>query len=217
MRRIEYDLDADGLALIDAMVYALDDPTDPHTPRAWEERSRDPKRLMLARYLSSMYTVDHDLRQYQITNAGLLRSGLLKRLESSPHALHSSLEKMITSHEAFLDALGRGYVLKGEALSEWVSSDSDDLDEFVAEFDADDQIESVDGYHLAELQADVESDIALLCELRDLAEVVVDGIEPKVEKLIEELTEIAAGCAANRPARSFARRPSQSDCVLRLH
>ena len=191
VRRIEYDLDADGLALIDAMVYALDDPTDPHAPRAWEDRSRDPKRLMLARYLSSMYTVDHDLQEYQISNAGLLRSGLLKRLESSPQALHASLEKMIASHEAFLEALGKGYVLKGEALSDWVSSDSDDLDEFVAEFDNDEQIESVDGYHLTELKVDVESDIDLLRELRDFAAVVVDGIEPKVQTLIAELTEIA--------------------------
>ncbi|WP_206751450.1 SNF2-related protein [Kribbella rubisoli] len=192
VRRIDYGLDADGLALIDAMVYALDDPADPHTPRAWEDRSRDPKRLMLARYLSSMYTVDHDLQEYQITNAGLLRSGLLKRLESSPQALHASLEKMIVSHESFLSALGKGFVLKGEALSEWVSSDSDDLDEFVAEFDKDDQIESVDGYHLSELQVDVDSDITLLRELRDLAEVVIDGIEPKAERLIEELIQIAA-------------------------
>lgn len=191
VRRIDYQLDADRLTLIDAMVYALDDPTDPHAPRAWEDRSRDPKRLMLARYLSSMYTVDHDLQEYQISNAGLLRSGLLKRLESSPQALHASLERMIVSHEAFLDVLGRGFVLKGEALSDWVSSDSDDLDEFVAEFDEDDQIESVDGYHLAELQADVESDIALLSELRDLAAVVIEGNEPKVQKLIEELAAIA--------------------------
>ncbi len=193
VRRIDYDLDADGLTLIDAMVYALDDPTDPHAPRAWEDRSRDPKRLMLARYLSSMYTVDHDLQEYQITNAGLLRSGLLKRLESSPQALHASLEKMIVSHEAFLEALGKGFVLKGEALSEWVSSDSDDLAEFVAEFDRDDQIESVVGYHLTELQADVDSDITLLRELRNLALVVIDGgVEPKVKRLIEELTQIAA-------------------------
>jgi hypothetical protein len=191
VRRIDYDLDDHGLALIDAMVYALDNPTDPHAPRAWEDRSRDPKRLMLARYLSSMYTVDHDLQEYQISNAGLLRSGLLKRLESSPQALHASLEKMIVSHESFLDALGRGFVLKGEALSEWVSSDSDNLDEFVLEFDKDDQIESADGYHLTELQADVDSDITLLCEMRDLAAVVINGIEPKVERLIEELTQIA--------------------------
>lgn len=199
VRRLDYALDADGLALIDAMVYALDDPTDPHAPRAWGERSRDSKRLMLARYLSSMYTVDHDLQEYQISNAGLLRSGLLKRLESSPHALLGSLERMIASHEGFLEAIDRGFVLKGEALSEWVSSDSDDLDEFVAEFDKDDQIESVDGYHLTELNADVKSDIALLRELRDLAAVVVDGTEPKVQKLIAELTQIAADAQRTDP------------------
>jgi len=193
VRRIDYDLDNDGIALIDAMVYALDDPTDPHAHRAWEDRSRDPKRLMLARYLSSMYTVDHDLQEYQITNVGLLRSGLLKRLESSPQALHASLAKMIVSHEAFLDAFGKGYVLKGDALSDWVSSDSDDLDEFVAEFDNDEQIESADGYHSVELEADVRSDIALLGGLRDLTAVVVSGVEPKVARLIEELTHIAEG------------------------
>jgi len=191
VRRIDYDLESDGLALIDAMVYALDDPTDPQAPRAWEDRSRDPKRLMLARYLSSMYTVDHDLQKYQITNAGLLRSGLLKRLESSPQALHASLEKMIVSHEAFLAALDQGKVLKGDALNDWVSSDSDDLDDFVASLDDDSQVESVDGYHIAELTADVTSDIQLLRELRDLAATVVNGREPKVRRLIEELTHIA--------------------------
>jgi hypothetical protein len=191
VRRIDYELDKDGLALIDAMVYALDDPTDPQAPQPWEDRSRDPERLMLARYLSSRYTVDHDLQAYQVSNSGLLRSGLLKRLESSPQALKSSLEKMIAAHESFLDALRRGFVLKGEALSDWVSSDSDNLDEFVADFDGDEQIESVDGYHLSELKADVESDIALLYRLHDLAAVVVHNNEPKVRKIIEELTRIA--------------------------
>jgi hypothetical protein len=191
VRRIDYDLDIDGIALIDAMVYALDDPYDVRVPSAGIERASDPRRLKLARYLSSRYTVDHDLQQYQFTNAGLLRSGLLKRLESSPHALLASLEKMIISHEAFLDAIGRGYVLKGEALSDWVSSESDDLNEFVAEFDVDDQVESVEGYHSAELQADVESDISLLRHLVDLAREVVERDEPKVTKLVSELEVIA--------------------------
>jgi hypothetical protein len=191
VRRIDYALDEPGIALIDAMVYALDDPNDPHQARSWEDRSRDPKKLMLARYLSSMYTLDRDLQTFQITNVGLLRSGLLKRLESSPQALHASLTKMLKSHETFLDALGRGFVLKGEALNEWVSSDSDDLDEFVAEFDQDDQIESTDGYQVEQLRADVESDISLLREVRDLAETVVVGNEPKVEQLIDELSRIA--------------------------
>lgn len=192
VRRIDYDLDQAGVDLIDAVVYALDDPTDPHTPTAWQDRSRDPRRLMLARYLSSMYTIDHDLAEYQITNAGLLRSGLLKRLESSPHALQASLENMIASHDAFLAALQQGLVLTGEALSDWVASDSDDLDLFVAEFDDDTQIDDVAGYHQVELEADVRSDIDLLRELRDLAATVTAGVEPKVAQLVEELTRIAA-------------------------
>jgi hypothetical protein len=195
VRRIDYDLEQDGLALIDAMVYALDDPTDPHAARAWADRSRDPNLLMLARYVSSMYAIGNDLEEYQVNNAGLLRSGLLKRLESSPQALHDSLERMIVSHEAFLDALAQGFVLKGEALSDWAASDSDDLDQFVADFDdadkAEPQINAVSGYHVAELQGDVESDIALLGKLRDLAKVVINGAEPKIRKLIEELTAIA--------------------------
>lgn len=198
-RRISYDLDEAGLALIDAMVYALDDPGDPQVSRAWEERSRDPKRLMLARYLSSMYTLDHDLEQYQITNAGLLRSGLLKRLESSPHALHASLERMIFSHEAFLVALEKGYVLKGEALADWATADSDDLDEFVAEFDdaeKDNLIEAAGGYHAEALEGDVRSDIALLGSLRALAKTVIDAAEPKVATLVTELTRIAEDARA---------------------
>ncbi|MCZ4561809.1 SNF2-related protein [Rhodococcus sp. IEGM 1401] len=193
VRRIEYELDDAGVELIDVMVYALDDPDDPHTPRAWTDRSLDPGRLMLARYLSSHYTVDRNLLEYQVANTGLLRSGLLKRLESSPVALHASLERMIVSHEAFLDALGRGHVLKGDALNDWVSSDSDDLDSFVEAFDDEDQVDPVSGYHLAELEADVRSDIALLRRLRDLAATVLTGSEPKVDKLVEELTKIAEG------------------------
>lgn len=191
VRRIDYGIDETGLELIDAMVYALGDPTDPHAPRAWEERSLDPKRLMLSRYMSSKYTLDHDLLEYQITNAGLLRSGLLKRLESSPAALYSSLERMIKSHEVFLDALGKGYVLKGEALNDWGSSDSDDLDAFVEAFDDEDQVDAASGYHVTELETDARSDVALLRDLRDLAGTVLAGIEPKVNKLVEELTQIA--------------------------
>lgn len=224
VRRISYDLDEDGLALIDAMVYALDDPADPHATRAWEDRTLDPGRLMLARYVSSRYTLDQDLQEYQVTNVGLLRSGLLKRLESSPDALHASLARMIISHEAFLTALNKGYVLKGDALSDWVSSDSDDLDTFVAAFDDDEQIEGATGYHVAELDADVRSDIALLRELRDMAGVVIDGAEPKVDALVAELTQIAADARRIDPRgvphgdrRKIIIFSAFSDTIVSLH
>jgi hypothetical protein len=224
VRRIDYHLDDAGLELIDVMVYALDDPDDPHTPRAWADRSRDPGRLMLARYLSSRYTVDRNLLEYQVANAGLLRSGLLKRLESSPVALHASLARMIVSHEAFLDALSRGHVLKGDALNDWVSSDSDDLDAFVETFDDEDQVDTVSGYHLTELEADVRSDIALLRRLRDLAAAVATGSEPKVDKLVEELTTIAedarridSGGIAHGDRRKVIIFSAFSDTIIAIH
>ncbi|WP_454728191.1 SNF2-related protein [Cellulosimicrobium protaetiae] len=195
-RRIDYPIDDEGVALIDAMVYALDDPMDPHRPNGWADRLVDPDRLMLARYLSSGYTLDRDLEMYQITNAGLLRSGLLKRLESSPEALAASLERMIASHEAFLAALAGGYVLTGDALADWTSSDSDDLDAFVEALDVDKRPENAEGYHLIELTADVTSDIELLRRLHALAQTVVDSSERKVTELT---AAIAAGVNAVDP------------------
>ncbi|WP_425957017.1 SNF2-related protein [Xylanimonas sp. McL0601] len=195
-RRIDYPIDDAGVALIDDVVYALDDPNDPHRPNAWVERVTDPDRLMLARYLSSGYTLDHDLENYQITNAGLLRSGLLKRLESSPEALEASLERMIGSHEAFLTALAGGFVLTGEALADWTSSDSDDLVAFVEALDVDDRPAAASGYHLAELTADVTSDIELLRRLHALARSVVASSERKTTELT---AAIAAGVDAVDP------------------
>jgi hypothetical protein len=46
----------------------------------------------------------------------------------------------------------------------------------VSEFDNDEQIESTDGHHLAELEEDVRSDLALLRELLALTQAVVDGV-----------------------------------------
>ncbi|MCL1898928.1 MAG: SNF2-related protein [Promicromonosporaceae bacterium] len=194
-RRIDYQVGLAGLALIDAMIYALGDPTDPTVPNAWAERVEDPDRLMLARYMSSMYTLDNDLAKYQVSNAGLLRSGLLKRLESSTYALHASLGRMLASHEAFLTALDQGYVLAGDALAEWASSDSDDLDALVAELDSDAQVDSASRYHLDALRADVVSDMELLRRLQDMVADVVNeadgGAGPKAAMLIEELARIA--------------------------
>lgn len=192
VRRIDYPLSDLDLQLIDAVVYALDDPTDPHSMRGWQDRVVDPKRLMLARYLSGAYAIGHDLESYEISNAGLLRSGLLKRLESSPQALHTTLTKMIASHEAFLVALEQGWVLRGDALSEWVAAESDDLDGFLADFDDRDQAARADGFQVKALATDVTTDLVLLRELADLAVKVIGAGEPKAQRLIEELTQIAA-------------------------
>ncbi|WP_217132826.1 helicase-related protein [Leucobacter chinensis] len=193
VRRIDYELDASAIELIDRMVYALDRPDDEDIYASYDRRTRDPHRLMLARYTSSAYSINRELEGYQISNAGLLRSALLKRLESSPQALHSTLTTLIKTHEVFLAALNKGFVLQGEALREWGSSESDDLDTFVAELDEDDASDAMPAslFHSDALTEDVQGDLVLLDELRGLTAATIADGELKSARLVTELTRIA--------------------------
>ncbi len=226
VRRIDYDLDASDIVLIDAMIYALDLPDfdDPHD--LYLKQSVDPERLILARYVTSAYRLDNAMEAYQLSNAGLLRSAMLKRLESSPHALRATLDTLIRAHETFLDAMSKGYVLIGEALREWGSSDSDDLDEFVKALDVDDkdQAQPVAQYRLDQLRADVSSDLELLGRLRAMTEQTIADGEPKTERLIAELSAIADAARAVDPrgvSRGDRRKAiifsTYSDTVVALH
>lgn len=193
VRRIDYELDGPGVALVDTMIYALDplDPTDPP----------DPNKLTLARYTPSAYLLSGQQLAYQVSNAGLLRSALLKRLESSPQALLSTLATLIAAHETFLDSLGKGYVLIGEALREWGSSESDDLDAYVRDLDQDkkDQAQDSTLYREPDLAAAVESDLVLLRDLFVMAEAAIHDAEPKVQALVAELERIASEAQRTNP------------------
>lgn len=226
VRRIDYDLDQCDVELIDAMIYALDLPDfdDPHD--LYRKQSEDPDRLVLARYVTSAYRTDDGMEAYQLSNAGLLRSAMLKRLESSPHALQATLNTLIRAHQAFLDGLDKGYVLIGDALREWGSSESDDLDDFVKSLDDDDadQAQPVELYLVEDLRADVESDLELLGRLRVLAEKTIADGEPKSDRLVRELEAIATAARAvdARGVPSGDRRKvivfsTYSDTVVALH
>lgn len=226
VRRIDYDLDVSGLELIHRMVYALDLPEDIPLVTKYAERKSDPERLIFARYTSSAYLLSEEVEAFQASNAGLLRSALLKRLESSPHALANTLGVLISAHETFLGGLDKGYVLRGEALRDWASSESDDLESFVESIDEEDkdQAQSIALFHHTELREDVESDLALLGELRELALTTVADGDLKADRLIEELTAIAENSrkADSNGLSSGDRRKvivfsTFSDTVLDLH
>lgn len=199
LERLDYQLDETGQRLLDAVVYALDAPDDQIGP-IYEGRVDDPDRLLLSRYVPSAYNVeDEPAEGYQLSNAGLLRSGLLKRLESSPIALAMTLGRLIDSHRAFLDALGAGWVLAGDALREWTSTDSDDFDDFLESLDDYDTIQAspVTEYHEKELRTDVESDLELLGRLKGLADAAsTEGTDLKARRLLERLREIAQTTAS---------------------
>ena len=119
VRRVVYDLDAVLPGFFDRIARALDPDAAPG----------DPEALKLARYVPSQYRLDRALDTYEVQLAGLLRSGLLKRFESSPYAFGRTCERMAASHDAFLSLLEVGRVATGDALADWIATDSDDIDE----------------------------------------------------------------------------------------
>jgi hypothetical protein len=193
VERIDYELDDAGNELIDRVVYALDLPDDTPLVARYYERKKDSHRLILARYTPSAYLRDGDIEAFQRSNAGLLRSALLKRLESSPHALNRTLSKLIGAHDAFLQVLEKGIVLKGEALREWVSSESPDLEDFLENLDEEStqQVDDIDLYEAEALIEDVSSDLVLLKELQQLSEKASRDGDKKADRLVSELSAIA--------------------------
>lgn len=203
LQRLDYDLDETGQDLLEAVVYALDSPDDQIGP-VYEGRVDNPDRLLLSRYISSAYNIeDEPAEGYQLSNSGLLRSGLLKRLESSPTALALTLGRLVDSHGAFLEALDLGWVLVGDALREWTSTDSDDFDEFLESLDdlRSTQAEETVYFHEDQLRTDVESDLDLLKRLKAIADkATTSTTDLKAQRLIERLREIAQ--AASTPDKT---------------
>jgi hypothetical protein len=201
VERIDYELDAAGEALLERVITALE-PDDLDTEKWTPGRPPRPGRLTLARYVPSRYAIREDIEAVQVVNAGFLRSGLLKRLESSPYALAETLGVVIGNHEDFLRALSLGKVLRGKALQAWAEADDDVLIEEVVAALGDEDLDSVGelaDYYGRELVDDVEADLVLLRELRAEAQRVSAGRDPKAERLLTKLTEIATEAA--RPSR----------------
>ena len=199
VHRLTYDLDIDSDDIIGRVIHALAVSEEENLViRAGTHR--DPSRLSLARYAPSVYLKTNDVDHLQITNVGLLRSGLLKRLESSTAALVATLTRLIASHQAFIKGIDAGYVITGDTLRDYVSSESDDLNEFLDLLDevSADEVKDIKDYDGHALKRDVELDLVLLEELVELAKKRQNqGPDSKVEELLAHLSEIAE--EAERP------------------
>ena len=178
VKQIEYSLDAVLPGFFDEFAAAL-------APDAGEPL------LTLARYWPSRYRHEPDPEdnQREAALAGLLRSGLLKRFESSVYAFARTAKNMADSHDKFLHVMDRGYVPKAKALQEWSETDND---ETLAELLAESGSEPLAWYQAAELRRDVENDRDILRRLSAKAFQVQREHDPKLAQLVEELAEIAA-------------------------
>lgn len=149
---------------------------------------RDEPTLSLGRYAPSRYHREEEPEFHELQLAGLLRSGILKRFESSSHAFAQTCRKMAENHEAFLELLDEGYVATGDALQEWVSTDTDEVDELV---ESSGELTSAEDYDSEVLAEDVRSDAQLFRAFAREAERLTPERDPKLEALVDELVEIA--------------------------
>lgn len=146
-----------------------------------------PPLLTMARYWPSQYRSDLVVDESQIALVGLIRSGLLKRFESSVYAFQLTAQRMVESHEAFLDALDKGYILTPEALEEWSNTDNDeDWEEILANSGA----ESTTAYDVDRLRGDIENDRNILKRLAEQAANVDREVCPKLARLVDALANI---------------------------
>ncbi|MCC6643085.1 MAG: helicase [Deltaproteobacteria bacterium] len=145
--------------------------------------------LTMARYKPDRYPAGGHGNRQDTALTGLLRSALLKRFESSAHAFGFTVAKMIREHEAFLEALDRGKVVRKEFFRELSAADEDfDIDEAL---EASDKVEDGALFDVAALRADVQSDLELLREFCADAQHVRADRDPKLRALVEELARIA--------------------------
>jgi len=196
--KVNYDLDQVLPRFFPRFEHALDGPVLSATP--------DPSVLSLARYSPSRYLLRGEAEAYEVQLAGLLRSGLLKRFESSAYAFARTCRTMANSHDAFLALLDHGKLATGAALADWVATDSDDLDEVDRFLDAaQDRLEGAADYDVEALTADVRADRDLLLGFAAQAESVTPDRDPKLAAVTDEIAAIAAQAQAEALTEEDAR------------
>ena len=212
IERIDYPPSPEGLRALEAVAAAAIGGDE--TPET-DDDHRAAGQLIFARYRPSRYLTKaararRELDDESVNDAfatGFIRSLLLKRLDSSPHALGCTLEAMIGTHEQFIAGLRRGRVLTSkemtdpEVLAEVFGRDDDpeeQPDTREGEDDADD-------YRLDDYLAAACYDLDLLRRLRE-AVLPAEAADPKPEALAGYLREVAAACPGDGHADRLGRK-----------
>ncbi len=119
---------------------------------------------------------------------GLLRSGLLKRFESSGFAFCKTVDKMAREHDTFLEALDAGYVVTTAFMQE-ISGDDETMFEDL--LNATDHRSDAALYDVGRLREAVKRDRDLLRSLADEARSITPDRDAKLKALTDALVEIA--------------------------
>jgi hypothetical protein len=146
--------------------------------------------LSMARYIPDAYRHVPVPTARQELLAGLLRSQLLKRFESSVAAFRQTLRHLIASQCRFIELLDGGAVASGEASDEWLRTDVDDEALADAIERQAEGLTPVSEYRVDDLRGAVETDRALLDELLRVAEAVTPERDPKLQAFFDLLARL---------------------------
>lgn len=174
---VRYDLEAALPGFFGRIADALD-----------PEDGADP--LLFSRYRPDAYlkgATDED-RARSEAMTGLLRSGLLKRFESSAAAFRKTIEKMAGEHELFLDALSKGKVISTAFLQEISGDDEAAFDTLLG---TSEEVQPSSLYDVKSLRRDVQHDLDILRALAKEAAKIRPDRDPKLRALVEQLVSIA--------------------------
>ncbi len=156
------------------------------------EQALDPdsdNKIEFARYMPNSYLLDRNTEESHRARAfvGLLRSGILKRFESSIYAFRCTIQKITKEHEVFVKTLDAGYVIGTDLLKEISADDESAFDDILA---TSDHKEDVLRYDVEALRRNVLRDHAILQDLlSETTKVTVDQ-DPKLKALAHVLNEI---------------------------
>lgn len=159
---------------------------------------QDTPELSLARYRTGEYFDEQDENQLPV--AGLLRTGLLKRFESSSHAFATTVNQMIAQNEAALELIKNGVTPSPKTIKELVNTESDAFfNKYLADTSPDTEQQTLGGTQQDPVSrsrkgtvpgdtekfiSDVEKDISILQEWHDTA----TSIDPAKDKKLQELS-----------------------------
>ena len=146
--------------------------------------------LYMARYCRSRYHRTRALEQREVVISALLRSGVLKRLESCWHACLLTVGRMLNAHRAFLEAWDAGQVLGRKSLrAAHAELDESALAQWVDEaLEDDSDTEPVADYDPA-FRDHVEHDAALLAQIQARLAALRPEDDPKLALLRRVLKE----------------------------
>ena len=157
------------------------------------ERALDPDSddaVAFVRYLPGAWLLKREEEENARCEAlaGLLRSGLLKRFESSAVAFRRTVEKMVREHGVFLEALDAGQVVSTAFMRE-LSADDDAV--FADLLDATEHSVDAARYDIEGLRSAVAHDRRILQDLAGEAAAITPDRDPKLRALADALVEIA--------------------------